>query len=56
VPVLSANWWKSPKQEARRLTSRMLRREPWSGLCLTLDKYLIKFLYQITVIGIAFVL
>jgi hypothetical protein len=28
VPVLSANWWKSPKQEARRLTSRMLRREP----------------------------
>ncbi|MEI6409074.1 MAG: hypothetical protein WCR52_06815, partial [Bacteroidota bacterium] len=28
VPVLSANWWKSPKQEARRLASRMLRREP----------------------------
>jgi len=28
VSVLSANWWKSPKQEARRLTSRMLRREP----------------------------
>ena len=28
VPALSANWWKSPKQEARRLASRMLRREP----------------------------
>lgn len=28
VSVLSANWWKSPKQEARRLASRMLRREP----------------------------
>jgi hypothetical protein len=27
IPVLSANWWQSPKQEARRLAGRMLRRE-----------------------------
>lgn len=27
VPTLSADWWKSPKQEARRLASRLLRKE-----------------------------
>lgn len=27
VPTLSAHWWKSPKQEARRLASRLLRKE-----------------------------
>lgn len=26
VPVLSAQWWKSPKQEARRLASRLLKK------------------------------
>jgi hypothetical protein len=26
VPALSVHWWKSPKQEARRLTSRLLKR------------------------------
>jgi hypothetical protein len=27
VPALSAQWWKSPKQEARRLAGRLLRGE-----------------------------
>jgi len=27
VPVLSANWWRSPKQEARKLASRLLKGE-----------------------------
>ncbi len=26
VPTLAANWWKSPKQEARKLASRLLKR------------------------------
>ncbi|MFN0034857.1 MAG: hypothetical protein ACKVUS_07320 [Saprospiraceae bacterium] len=25
LPVLSAQWWRSPKQEARKLASRLLR-------------------------------
>lgn len=27
VPTLSVQWWKSPKQEARKLASRLLRGE-----------------------------
>jgi hypothetical protein len=27
VPVLSAHWWRSPKQEARKLASRLLKEE-----------------------------
>jgi hypothetical protein len=27
VPVLSAHWWKSPKQEARKLASRLLQQK-----------------------------
>jgi hypothetical protein len=25
IPVLSAHWWRSPKQEARKLTSKLLK-------------------------------
>ena len=27
VPTLSVQWWKSPRQEARKLAARLLRRE-----------------------------
>lgn len=28
VPTLAVQWWRSPKQEARKLASRLIRQEP----------------------------